>query len=171
MKEGRPDAWRRCQRMSSQTRPARAAVRSCWCTQGPAAPSLSPVVHWAPPGPPCPPRLPCHSGSPRTMTEHLDDVPGTRFFRLPYIKDPAWKPRPRFFGEKTASTALTAIAGCRGGYREKQASRVAGATSCTMRLSGPGGVRHAVVIGSKALAAAARAERWRCFHRPAVVGW
>jgi hypothetical protein len=123
------------------------------------------------PRPPCPPRLPCHSGSPRTMTEHLDDVPGTRFLRLLYIKDPAWKPRPRFFGEKSASTALTAIAGCRGGYREKQASRVAGTTSCTMRLSGPGGVRHAVVIGSKALAAAARAERWRCFHRPAVVGW
>jgi LPS sulfotransferase NodH len=48
-----------------------------------------------------------------------------------------------FFRRKTASTALKAIAGCRGGYRSEKAAWVALTRCCRRRCSGPGGVWYA----------------------------
>jgi hypothetical protein len=81
-----------------------------------AIPALAPIGRSA--MAPAHARLLCHSGSRGTLTEGGDDVPARGFLRFLYISDPAWKPLPRFPGEKTSSTALKAIAGCRGGHRE-----------------------------------------------------
>jgi hypothetical protein len=119
--EGRPTARRSCQRMSNKQQQGHRGRLSvcCWCAHGApccgtfiGSPSDAPVT-----------RGYCATqarGEPRAKSTMTCRERG--FFDL-YVYRPCIEGSATFFPRKTASTALKAIAGCRGGYRERKAGK------------------------------------------------
>jgi hypothetical protein len=65
---------------------------------------------------PLAPRLSRPTEEPQHHHQTHPREPEMRFLRLYIHKDPAYRHQPRFFGRKTASTALQTLSRCEGGW-------------------------------------------------------